>query len=334
MNKVDYVSFNEKLSHMVKDNDVNTILILGHINADGDCVGSVLAMSWYIKCIFPEFEIVPYISEIEEGIRKIVDKDQTFYNAFSKPKIEGEYIVIVCDTATKERIYGRELYENAKASIMIDHHLQNNLYADVNFLDYSEACAENIFSAIDWKKLKNKTDNSEAIEMISKYIYLGILHDTSGLKRVGEKTFYIMNKLHSNGVVHKEIWSSMHAVMLQDLKRENTLLEKTIVQDGLAYIFLSLNECIQSGYTYYDLHRLPDILRDCQDIEIAFVLFEEKPGLYKCSMRSKVVDVNELLKEFGGGGHKNAASFKICTDEPAIVLKNLLVALDSILEKK
>ena len=50
-------------------------------------------------------------------------------------------------------------------------------------------------------------------------------------------------------------------------------------------------------------------------------------------MRSKEHDINEFLSSFiaGGGGHRNAASFKICTDDPDTVLENLLDALELIL---
>ena len=45
---------------------------------------------------------------------------------FEMPDISGkQYCAIVCDNATLERMIGLEYYQNAAASIVIDHHASN-----------------------------------------------------------------------------------------------------------------------------------------------------------------------------------------------------------------
>ena len=44
--------------------DIRTVAIAGHIRPDGDCIGSCMAMYWYIKENYPEMEPQVYLEEI------------------------------------------------------------------------------------------------------------------------------------------------------------------------------------------------------------------------------------------------------------------------------
>ena len=56
---------------------------------------------------------------------------------------------------------------------------------------------------------------------------------------------------------------------------------------------------------------LPSFIKNICDIEIAVMIIENVNDngekFCKISFRSREMDVNEIAKEFGGGGHKNAA---------------------------
>ena len=88
--------------------------------------------------------MLPYLADtLDKGPKKQVKLDKVF-NPFEKPDIKEKYAVIVCDTAVLARMIGREYYEDAEASIVIDHHASNEGYGDVNYTKISEACAENV----------------------------------------------------------------------------------------------------------------------------------------------------------------------------------------------
>ena len=76
----------------------------------------------------------------------------------------------LCDTAVLARMIGREYYEGAEASIVIDHHASNEGYGDVNYTKISEACAENVYYILDPVKLTRTVDcevNTTAADYIS-----------------------------------------------------------------------------------------------------------------------------------------------------------------------
>lgn len=334
MDKLDCKSFRKHLEQMLVENGINTVVVLSHVNADGDAAGSAMSLAHYLNVIYPHVKVIPHLSEVERGVRKIISEDEMFKNVFTFPVLDKEYIAIAVDTATEERIAGNSLFVSAKDTILIDHHLQNEEYATVNYVEFQEACAENIVSIIDWDELIEKSGKTEEVFMIAQYLYLGILTDTSCFRRSNKITFDIASHLLSLGVDHKKMVNAIMSSTMDELKRQNSLIEKVenVFNGDVSYVYMKQDEMKNRNYTYHDFHKLPDILRDLEEVKIAFVFFEEEEGLFKCSMRSKEHDINEFLAGFiGGGGHKNAASFKIRTNEPDSVLNNLLSALDSIL---
>lgn len=314
-------NFNEVFEHMMQTHDLDTVIILGHMNPDGDAAGSVMGLAHYLHVVYPQYRVVPYLAEtLDKGPKKQVMEDRIF-DPFRIPMFE-KYGVIVCDTATRGRIIGRELYEKAAASIVIDHHAFDEGYGDVNYTKISESCAENIYEILDWDRWKDSAgqeahkEHPTAID----YIYMGILHDTECFSRAIPSTMRAASGLLEAGVDHRYVMRTMHTQTLDDLLRRAALLNlaKRAVDGKVAYVFLTGEECRKFGFEYEDIHPISGILRDCEDIELGFSMFEEEPGVWRCSFRSdgKWVNVNELLNPYGGGGHAGAAGLRKKTDKP------------------
>ena len=121
----------------------------------------------------------------------------------------------------------------------------------------------------------------------------------------------------------------MHGMSFEDLQRQNELLSLvTLYLDKVAYLYLDLDKCNAGGYTYHDIHKIAEIVRDCSDIEVAFSLHQMDKTRWKCSMRStETFDSNEFLKKFQGGGHKGAAGFIVNTEKPDELLDSMLAEL-------
>ena len=144
-------NFNECFETMMQSHNLDTVIILAHMNPDGDAAGSVMGLTHYIQDVYPQYKVMPYLaSTLDKGPRKLV-ADDTMFDPYILPDVK-RYGVIVCDTATKERMIGLELYDKAVASIVMDHHASNEGYGDVNYTQISEACAENIFHSLDWER--------------------------------------------------------------------------------------------------------------------------------------------------------------------------------------
>ena len=311
--------FNKEFESIMVRNKLETVVLLGHINPDGDAAGCVMGLAHYIKVNYPQYEVIPYLADtIDKGPGKMIKQDQIF-DPFKRPDVKGKrYASIICDNAVISRMIGREYYEEAIATIVIDHHASNEGYGDINYTKISEACAENVFYILDEKSLQ-KTTAIESYPTAADYIYLGIIQDTNGFERAKESTLYAAMKLQEMGVKHSVVMKTMHNDTLKSLQKKSFLLNKTsCIFDGkVAYVCVSKEESIEKEISYEDIHPIAEILRDCEDIELSFTMYEEEKGIWRCSFRSdgEWINVNELLTPFGGGGHAAAAGLRKKTND-------------------
>lgn len=324
--------FDREFQKMMEDFHLKTVVVLGHINPDGDASGSVMAIAHYIHMVYPEYRVLPYLADtLDKGPKTLVIKDQVF-DPFKMPQVDEPYAVIQCDTATKERIAGKDLYDRAQVKMVIDHHASNTGYGDVNAVKISEACSENVFYILDWKKWKEKVLQSGGVDNLhptaADYTYLGIIHDTSGFARADYSTFKAAEELLRLGVDHREIMRTMNVATFEDQRRRASLYRfvKRTWDGQIAYVMLGRREIETYGITYEDIHPFSGILRDCEDVKMAFTMYEEEPGCWRCSFRSdgKWINVNELLQAFKGGGHAGAAGVRKHTDDPEGLIEKIL----------
>lgn len=330
--------FNKEFEEIMNKNKLNTVVLIGHVNPDGDAAGSVMGLAHYIKMNYPQYEVFPYLADtIDKGPNKIVKTDKVF-NPFEKPDVEGKcFAVIVCDNAVIGRMIGREYYDAATASMVIDHHASNEGYGDVNYTKVSEACAENVFYILDKNSLI-KASNAESYPTAADYIYLGIIQDTGGLARAKETTLYAVMELQKMGVKHSDIMKTMHNDTLESLQKKAFLLNKVkCAFDGkVAYVCMDMKESGEKGIKYEDIHPIAEILRDCEDIEMSFTMYEEAENMWRCSFRSdgEWINVNELLNSFGGGGHAAAAGLKKKTSDVKRLRENVFAEIKRLRQKK
>ena len=112
-----------------------------------------MGLAHYVKVNYPQYKVMPYLAyTLDKGPKKQVKLDKVFH-PFEKPDVKEKYAVIVCDTAVLARMIGREYYEGAEASIVIDHHASNEGYGDVNYTKISEACTENEAEGISYEDI-------------------------------------------------------------------------------------------------------------------------------------------------------------------------------------
>ncbi len=328
--------FNSQFEEMMQTHGLADVVILGHINPDGDSVGSVLGLAHYIKDLYPQYRIYPYLTDnIDKGPMKIV-KEESIFHPFQMPDTEI-FGVVICDTATKARISGREIYERAVASIVIDHHISNEGYGDINFTREAESCAENLCSILDLEKWSKISGKKSVYPDAINYLYLGIVHDTFGFSRATGETMEIAAKLIYMGVDHKRVYATLQNDTLRSVKTESVLYSKVDTVDGgnIAYIFINRDTADKYGITYEDIHPVSSRLKECEDVRMGFTMYEEKKDLWRCSFRSdsKWLDVNELAGGFGGGGHPGAAGLKITAEDGKKLLRDILEKADKLIKR-
>ena len=148
---------------------------------------------------------------------------------------------------------------------------------------------------------------------IATHIYLAILTDTGSFhySSISPRTFDICREALEAGVdpvlVARNVYDSNN---MGRLKLFGAVLSAMQIDPTgrIAIVYLDHEMARQAGGTYEDTEGLINLPLTVKEIQ-AVVFFKQAEGdEYRVSMRSKGdIDIGAVAKEFGGGGHKNAA---------------------------
>jgi bifunctional oligoribonuclease and PAP phosphatase NrnA len=87
----------------------------------------------------------------------------------------------------------------------------------------------------------------------------------------------------------------------------------------------------RTGGRYDDTEGLVNVPLTVREIQAVALFKESEPGVYRVSFRSKgTTDVAAVARQFGGGGHKNAAGCTIAGDLPSVRQRVVPPALEAI----
>lgn len=283
-----------------------SIAIGGHIRPDGDCVGSCMGLYGYIKKCYPHIQTDVYLEEIPDSFSMINMVKFIRHEAESK-----EYdLFIALDCAGKNRLgFSEPLFDKAKKTFCIDHHISNEGFADDNYIvAESSSTAELVYRLINKEKID--TDIAECL-------YLGIVHDTgvfqysSTAPETMEAAADLMRKnIRANEIINKTYYEKTYP---QNLALGQALLSSELILDDKCIVSYLTNETMQRFQVVpKDLEGIVSQLRVTKGVEVAIFMYQLSEEEYKVSLRaSGDVDVSLVAQVFQGGGHKKAAGLSM-----------------------
>lgn len=288
------------------------IVLSGHVQPDGDCLGSILALYqalkteerqvqiWLDDDISPLYEFLPYIDIIRRPNEQLCTAD----------------LLVVLDASDAERI-GRVREAVAAPLLNIDHHLSNTAFADYLLLDtQAAATGELVFQLLEQMAIPLTPD-------IAVCLYTAIATDC-GFFRYANTTPATLRY----AAVLMEQGARPHWIAEQlETKSLSSMLLLGKVLQSLEFFQNGAVSCITlpqplleeaentEGYINYP--------RCIEGVEVAVMFKEKEENVIRVSMRSKILDVSRIAFSFGGGGHMRAAGCTI--NEPLAVAKAKLL---------
>lgn len=306
----------QQLNDIIKSS--KNILLISHINPDGDTLGSICSMYEVIKnnykkeCELLCFSKVPKLFDFLPNISKIKTLDE-----FDKSR---EFdLVITLDVAAEDRMgEAKILFDKGKFTVNIDHHKTNRSFANLNIVDAeASSCSEVLFYIY-------KSLNLKISKKICTCIYTGIFTDTGGFKYANttENALKAAAELVSNGAEPNEIYRKIY----ESSSKNHVLFQAYCVgksvfchNDRVCYTTVYKKDLEKFNAPEDCTEGLTEKLRAIVTTEIAFTVKQLGATLSKVSMRSKTVDIAGICETFGGGGHTNAAGCVIkCSVEDSI----------------
>lgn len=302
----------------------NTVAIAGHVNPDGDCIGSICGLTMILeemgKKVFPFSQLSGgHLSYIPGTDKLIKYNDESDFDLF-----------IMVDLGDRARLGDlKDLPEKSKSSINFDHHQVNENICDL-VLQVKEASSTCEIIADFAIKMGLPVTKDAATAL-----YAGIttdsnrfLYDTA--RAACMRTSADLLDLGADAELvyfneYQRLNPRFIAFQGQVIKNAEFLMSGKIAIANLNREMLK-----EFGISMPEAEGVVDSLRSLDGVEIAIIIKDIEENIQKLSFRSKeFFNVSELAAEFSGGGHIKAsgATLNMSNKEAYNLLKNILLKI-------
>jgi phosphoesterase RecJ-like protein len=295
---------------------LDRVAITTHVGADGDAIGASAALVRLMRRLGAE-AIFCHAEAVPEYLAWLLPNE-------ALSELPPDHDLLVADTSRADRT-GVPMPEQG-ARLNVDHHEDNPLYAEYNLVNpKAAATAEIVFDL--YAELGVEVDRPAA-----EALYVGIRTDTGGFnfRNISPRAHELVADLLRAGVVPAEVNNRINRRgSIEQLRIVGVSLSNAVQYGEVLISTVENADYERTGAGELDSKEAIDQLRTVAGIDVVAHLREVPQGT-KGSLRSETVDVGEIARHFGGGGHRLAAGYttprspKEAREELLGVLKGVL----------
>ncbi len=303
------------------------IFIMGHKDLDLDALGSSIGMALIAKHYNKECFIIIDDKNHEMGVSKILEEQEGCFNIIKSNEVDNNLyshhkknLLIVLDTSKSDLVQSSDVLGKITRKIIIDHHE----YDDKSIKDGLLVIDNNVSSTCEMlttlvEKLKIDLESYYATLLLS-----GIVLDTNNFTlKTNAETYYTAYYLACLGASTKKVQYLLKQDLKEYIERQKlftdiTIIDKIAVSKGTSY----------AKYRREDLAKVADILLFFNGVEASFVIGKLGDKVVGVSARSMGnYDINNILKEFNGGGDQYNGAARIEDDTVSKINQKLVKLL-------
>jgi phosphoesterase RecJ-like protein len=300
----------DQIAEEIRSDD--RFLLTTHENPDGDALGSLLAMHHILGALGKDSIMFLAAKEFPLPVEyRFMPLEEVFHES---PADMADRVVIFLDCGNIDRMPVDFLQEdNGNTILNIDHHHDNTRFGSFNLVDVDASSTAEI--VYDLAGLLGVDLTPE----IASALYVGLVTDTGKFmyENTDARSHRMAAALVEAGVDVNEIYRRLYEhAPLEKLKLIALALNGIeLHEDGaLAVTYISADDYTATGASEVLTEGIIDHLRTIDGITVAAVVRDQSEGAKaarKVSLRSTdgEVDVSEIARKQGGGGHRRAAGF-------------------------
>ncbi len=279
----------------------NSVFIAAHIQPDGDTVGSQLGLGHALRELGKRVTLalddqVPENLSFLKGVQEIAAREPG-----------NEDLFLYLDGSDSKR-YGKALNREksgARPVILIDHHVTNEPFGDLNLVDTEAAStAEIVLELIRALDVPFSRDMAQAV-------LTGIVTDTMGFRTTSTTPLTLdraTEMLRAGANIPEIIDRVYNRRSYASLRVLGYAIEHSHLDNGVLWSGVDLKTRKALGLNGNGTSGIVTQLLTVAEAKIAFFLTEKQDGKVDLSLRSRAgVDISGVAKALGGGGHKQAA---------------------------
>jgi len=290
------------------------VLITGHLNPDGDSLGSQLALAELAERLGAEVAVIGH--------------DQIPSNYSQLPQIERLVVSTELPADAAERfdtVIAVECPDPSRAGypdlaglalVNIDHHTSNEMYAQLNFVDpQAPAVGEMVWQLYSRAGVQPST-------AAATNLYLALVTDTGDFRYANAtpRAFLAAAALVEAGAGIEQVAGWVHdsrSVAAVRLLGEARRTWELSCDNRLASIWVDQHAFAAAEASSGDTEDIINTPRSIAGVEVVVFFKQAGPDAVRVSLRSKGShDVCRVAQRFGGGGHVNAAG---CTVQAGLL---------------
>lgn len=289
------------IARLIAENNDFTLIM--HVSPDGDAIGSACALRLALMAMGKRVQAVcdgdvPRIYRFLEGAEDIIKPNAV--------RVTSAAIAVDCADEGRMGAAG-ETFAQAKHTANIDHHVTNTMFAQHNAVEAHAAAAAEVV-----KRLIEQLDVDFGAD-IATCLFCGLVTDTGNFaySNTTPDTLFAAGELlqrgADNALINRAVYRSAPVSKRRMLGLG--LIKAEYLHGGkVAVCKLTRADFERFNARDEDCEGIIDNLRDVENVEIAMLIREKEPNVYKVSMRAKeYANVCAVAERYGGGGHRLAA---------------------------
>ncbi len=306
------------------------IIITTHHKPDGDALGSSLGLYHWLKGKGHDVHVI-LSSDFPTFLDWMPGFEDLIYYPSDSELAQGmfdEADIIFCldySALSRTNILEPVIRESKGQKWMIDHHLDPEEFATVEYWDSSAAATAQLIYTFIADVYKDKASISPEIAAC---LYAGIMTDTGSFRfrSTTSAVHHIIANLIDAGAknweIHENIYNSSTENRLKFLGYSLLNCLEVIPEYNTALFSLTKEDLAKFNVTTGDTEGLVNYALSIKGIRLAG-LFIDRTELIKLSLRSiGEIPCNEICRKyFNGGGHLNAAGGNSSEDLETVVSK-------------
>lgn len=296
-----------------------TIIIHRHSRPDPDALGSQLGLAMLLKESYQEKQIYT-VGDVEPSLQFLGEMDTI------SDEVYNGALVIVCDSATKERI-SDDRYQNGARLVKIDHHPNVEPYGDVVWVDVEASSTSEMIV-----ELVEQSDSLHLSETSSLLLYAGIVGDTGRFRYPNTKpeTLRRTALLLEHNIDVNAFYAELYKRDLKMTRFEGYVLQHFDIQEGKVGVMKLQKEMLkQFDVTSNESSQLINSFSSVEGLK-AWVFFVEEEDRIRVRLRSRGPVINTIAAEHQGGGHALASGATAYSwEETDEIVRKLIQACNS-----
>ncbi|WP_124057482.1 DHH family phosphoesterase [Vaginisenegalia massiliensis] len=277
-----------------------TIIIHRHVRPDPDALGSQLGLKYILQNRYPDKRIMA-AGTTSKGLAWIGSMDKVTREDYQNA------LVVICDTANQPRIDGEHFLKGSQL-VKIDHHPVVDAYGDLQLVYPQASSCSEIISLL----VENAGNSWKMTKEAASCLYAGIVGDSGRFlfPSTSPLTMAVAGRLMAHGIDFYQINDRFRLMTLAEAKFQAYLYDiMQLNDDGVAHVVIHQADLARFGLTEEQTNACAGLFGAIEGV-LSWCLFVEQVDgnpPYRCRLRSKGPQINQIAAQHEGGGHPLAS---------------------------